>query len=438
MSLKKRIPTADMGRDERHYSTELAVVGSGLAGFAASVFALARGITCAQVGNTGAVAYTTGYFDLLGYCQDQWLDDPWRGLELLRESEPHHPLSRIDRKEIRAAFDQFTVALTEMGVGYTVPADRNNFALTPAGTVKPTLSVPETMLSGIEARKVNARTLVIDILGLQGFSAKEFVANMRSSWPQLSAAKLSFPDMESGGQVFPEVMARALEVSSNRERFAERVKAVLGDAQRVGMPAIMGIHHPDRVHAELQRLVGVPLFEIPTMPPAVPGIRLREMFEQAFPARGLTLVPQQKVKHLELEAGRVMLYLRDSFGEMVIESKTAILATGRFLSGGLKAERVGVREALMGIPVIQPGSRADWYRQDYFDPLGHPVNRSGVEVDSSFRPLGPNGEPVSDRLFAAGILLAHQDWVRQRCGAGVAIASAYKTVEAAARLLQEQ
>ena len=425
-----------MGQGERFYRTELAIIGSGLAGFAASVFALARGIASAQVGNTGAVAYTTGYLDLLGSCRGLWLDDPWQGLELLRESEPRHPLSRIGRTEIQAAFDQFSGALTEMGVGYTAPAERNHLALTSAGTVKPTLLVPQSMLPGIEARKAGARTLIIDILGLQGFSAKEFVANIRSSWPQLSTAKLSFPDLESGGQVFPEVMARALEVSSNRGSFAERVKAVLGGAQSVGMPAIMGIHHPDRVHAELQRLVGVPLFEIPTMPPAVPGIRLREMFEQAFPARGLTLVPQQKVKRLELDTEFATLYLQDSFGDVVIESKAVILATGRFLSGGLTAERGGVREALLDIPVTQPGSRADWYRHDYFDALGHPVNRSGVEVDSSFRPLGPDGEPVSSRLFAAGILLAHQDWVRQRCGAGVAIASAYKAVEAATGLLQ--
>ena len=54
-------------RDEtRTFATELAVIGSGIAGCAASIFALNRRIDCAQVGNTGAVAYTTGYLDLLG------------------------------------------------------------------------------------------------------------------------------------------------------------------------------------------------------------------------------------------------------------------------------------------------------------------------------------------------------------------------------------
>ena len=35
---------------------------------------------------------------------------------------------------------------------------------------------------------------------------------------------------------------------------------------------------------------------------------------------------------------------------------------------------------------------------------------------------------IDPRLYAAGIVLANQDWVRQRCGAGVAIATAYKAV----------
>jgi len=424
-----------MIKETRHYKTQLAVVGSGLAGFAASVFALGRGITCAQMGNTGAIAYTTGYFDLFGNHQNRLLDDPWEGLDLLRESEPDHPLSRIDKKDIRAAFEQFTETLTEMGIGYTSTGDRNLFALSPAGTVKPTLSVPKTMLSGIEARNTNARVLVTDFVGLQGFSAKEFVANFNPSWPQLSAARTGFPDMESGAQVFPEVMARALEVPANRERLAERLKAVLGDAEWVGMPAIMGIHAPDHVHAELERLVGVPLFEIPTMPPAVPGIRLREMFEQVFPANGLTLVPQQKVKRLELSSEGATLHLQDSYGDVVIEAAATILATGRFLSGGLRADRRGVRETLLDIPVSQPGNRNDWFRPHYFDPRGHPVNRSGIEVDTHFHPLDADGSPVNERLFAAGILLAHQDWIRQRCGAGVAIASAYKAVEAAASML---
>ena len=424
-----------MRQEQRLYRTELAVIGSGLAGFAASVFALEQGVSTAQVGNTGAIAYTTGYLDLLGGHRNRLLRNPWGGLDALRIDEPGHPLARISNDDIRTAFSRFTTTLSQMGVGYTAPGELNLSALSPAGTTKPTLAVPATMRHGVEINRSDSKALIVDFEGLKGFSAGELVANMKSAWPGLSATRLAFPEMEGGAQVFPEVMARALQVPLARERLAERVKAVLGKAEAVGMPAIMGIHQPDEVHAELERLVGVPLFEIPTMPPSVPGIRLREMFEQQFPARGLTLVPQQKVDRLELDADGATLYLKDNYGDVVIETETTVLATGRFLSGGLKADRQGVLEPLLNIPVSQPTRRTDWYRQDYFDPQGHPINRSGIEVDDRFRPLGRDGEPLNERLFAAGVLLAHQDWIRQRCGAGVAIASAYRAVAGAVGML---
>ena len=425
-----------MKRDLRNYTTQLTVIGSGLAGFAASMFALDRGITTAQIGNTGAVAYTTGHFDLLGSEAGKIIDDPWQGLEALRRDEPDHPLSRICDDDIRTAFSKFIEVLSSLGLEYSQPGDKNLKTLLPGGIVKPTLCVPKTMLGGVDAAKSGARTLIVDFTGLQDFSAKEMVANLSSSWPGLRAETVSFPDMESGASVYVEVMARALEVTENQNRLAERIKGVLGESDVVGLPAILGIHASNSVHAQMEKLIGVPVFEIPTMPPAVPGIRLRELFEGALPVKGLMLVPQHKTKRIDLNDDGIVVYLEDAFGEIQIKSQAAVLATGRFLSGGLAADRHGIWETLVGIPVTQPENRNDWHNTDYFDPSGHPINRSGIEVDDHYRPLKDDGNPVSVRLFAAGVVLAHQDWVRQRCGAGLSFASAYKAVEAASNILK--
>jgi glycerol-3-phosphate dehydrogenase subunit B len=204
----------------------------------------------------------------------------------------------------------------------------------------------------------------------------------------------------------------------------------------IGLPAILGMHRPDRVHAELQRLTDLEIFEIPTMPPSVPGVRLRELLEQALPRRGVTLIPQHKVAKLLFDADGASLDLHDSFGPIRIRARAVILATGRFLSGGLEAQPNGIREPLLDLPVSQPGGRADWYRERYTDDRGHAIHRAGIEIDDQSRPLGRDGRPFSERLFAAGVILAHQDWIRSRSGAGIAIASAYKAVEAVASCLQ--
>ena len=138
-----------MIKQPRRHRTELLVIGSGLAGMAASLFALERGVGVAQVGNSGVIAFTTGYLDLLGHDGRGFVDDPWQALIRLREDEPRHPLANIAQDDIRAAFTSFTRTLTEMGLGYTAPGQRNLLALTPAGTLKPTLSLPLTMQPAI-------------------------------------------------------------------------------------------------------------------------------------------------------------------------------------------------------------------------------------------------------------------------------------------------
>lgn len=422
-----------MSQEAREFTTDLAVIGSGLAGMAASIFALRRSLSTALAGNTGAIAYTTGYLDLLGAggaANAGLLSDPWAGLRELRTSEPHHPLARIPAEDIREAFAEFTDFLGECGIIYGPPGDTNLQALTPAGTVKPTLCVPATMQAGVDAYASRAKCVIIDFNGLRGFSARQIMANLQESWPALSAVRIPFPDMMAG-ELYPEVMARALEVSATREKLAAAIRAVRGDAHVIGLPAILGMHNPDVVMSELSRLIGCPVFEIPTMPPSVPGIRLRELFEQVFPAKGLTLVPQQKVRAVDFSQKKVKLALSDNFGPIVIQADCVILATGRFLSGGLEAHPGRISEPLLNLPVSQPESREDWYELEYMDKQGHRIHRCGVEVDDLFRPLNSGGGTVEPRLFAAGAILAHQDWIRGRCGAGVAIASAYKAVEAA-------
>jgi len=295
--------------------------------------------------------------------------------------------------------------------------------------------VPETMVPGIESMRKNAETLIIDFAGLQGFSAREFQANIGDKWPELSATRLQFPDMEDR-QLFAEVMARALETPDAQEKLAARIRPDLGGAEYVGLPAILGMQTPARVLARMEQLIGATLFEIPTIPPAVAGIRLREMFERELPIRGLRLEPQLKVHDAKMHKNGATLYLRGAMEDIEVEADAVILTTGRFLSGGLSSDNSRLAETLFGIPVTQPKGRKNWYRRDYLDPRGHAINRAGIETDGSFRPIDQGKTPLSERLFAAGSILAHQDWVRQRCGAGLAIATAYGAVRSASKVLE--
>ena len=113
----------------------------------------------------------------------------------------------------------------------------------------------------------------------------------------------------------------------------------------------------------------------------------------------------------------------------LIEADAAVLATGRFLGKGLAADYSTIREVLFDLPVHQPENRRQWHSRDFFDRNGHQVNAAGVETDDLFRPIDSDGNPVVKNLYAAGSVLAHNDWKRMKSGAGVSIASAYAAVK---------
>jgi glycerol-3-phosphate dehydrogenase subunit B len=90
-------------------------------------------------------------------------------------------------------------------------------------------------------------------------------------------------------------MARSLEAGISRKKLAAIILPHVQNAKVVGIPAIMGIHRSLEVQADMESLIGARIFEIPTLPPSVPGLRLKEMFEEALPEKGVQQFLQQRV-----------------------------------------------------------------------------------------------------------------------------------------------
>ena len=198
----------------------------------------------------------------------------------------------------------------------------------------------------------------------------------------------------------------------------------------VGFPAIFGINDSVEIYRDLQEMIGVPIFEIPTMPPSITGPRIKEAFETQLPKKGVRLLLQKKVLKVHHNKSGFLLDIGGPDTEYTVKAKGIILASGRFLGRGLHADRKQIRESIFDLPVFQVGERKKWHSQNFLDPKGHLINMAGLEIDNMFRPLDNSGNPAFKTLFAAGSILAHQDWIRMKCGSGLAIASAFAAVNA--------
>ena len=413
---------------------QLMVVGAGMAGTAAALFAARRGLATVQAGLTGETLYASGLFDLYGVTHDssrQLVDNPWEGLARLKTECPEHPLSRVPSDQIRAAMDQLTAFLGTAGYPYTGHANKNARLITSVGSVKRTFRVPTTMWPGVAALETRQPCLILDIPGLRGFSANQIVETLKPAWPDLRAASVDIPWETRLGPKYAEHIARGLDAPGGRRELADAIRPHLGQETVIGLPAVLGIYDVCGVHQELEQMLDRRIFEIPTMPPAISGVRLKEAFDIHVPKLGVTTFYHHSVLSVDRrQDGRFELQLGKNEPETTIVADNVLLATGRFLGKGLVAERRGIRETLLDLPVCQPRNRSGWHREDFLDARGHAINLAGLAVDDHFRPVAADGRPVYENLYAAGTILAHQDWMRTKSGTGLAVATAYAAVAA--------
>ncbi|THB79499.1 MAG: anaerobic glycerol-3-phosphate dehydrogenase subunit B [Desulfobacteraceae bacterium] len=425
---------------------KLAVIGAGMAGIAAAVFAANRNIPTVQVGRVSEIGFSSGCLDLFAtlphpevrseYSQGehtcsgstQAFDHPFEGIEHLVKAYPSHPYARLTRQEIETGFDEFMQFMAGAGIEYHCGTDTNPRIITPAGTLKSTWCVPSFMQEGSRAIEEKKRILIVDIKGLKGFGALQIAQNLKKILPGVQGKTITFPGRETSGDLHCEHLGRDLENPGLFDRFAQTLMPHVKDVDVVGLPAILGIYRFDAARHKLEQVIGKKVFEIPTLAPSVTGMRIKEASLSRLPQLGVTGF-SSLVKQIDMDSdGDFMFNVTRGLETVTVKAKYLLIATGRFMGRGLVVEDGIIREQLMGLPVYQPRNRSQWFHRDFFHAQGHPINRAGVETDACFRPLDIRGKVFHPRLFTAGSLIAHQDWKREKSGAGVSIASAIKAV----------
>ena len=411
---------------------DVAVIGAGMAGMAAALFAAERGLSCIQIGSGGGILFASGLLDLLAVqpvAQHRPWQSPYDALAALAREQPGHPLARVDPASVRTAFETFVAALRSAGLAYAPLGERNSHVITSIGSVKTSYGVPLTMVAGVAALERRLPCLLVDFRGLREFSARQIVETLAHEWPALRQQRIEFPGFEAVPELYAAHLARALENRETRERTIALIKPLLGDACVVGLPALLGLGQSSAVHAAFEAGLGLPVFEIPTMPTSVPGLRLLGALEAVMSARGVTRRPLASVRSLSFDGSTATLDITGAPGGERIQARAVVLASGRFSGRGLTADRQSVRESILGLPVQQPPAREDWHQRDFLDPAGHAINRAGLKTDEAWRPLDASGKPAWANLYAIGSILAEQDWMRAKCGSGLAIATAWAAIE---------
>jgi glycerol-3-phosphate dehydrogenase subunit B len=219
-------------------------------------------------------------------------------------------------------------------------------------------------------------------------------------------------------------LGRAFESLAFCEEFARFITRETDPQSRIGIPAVLGVDGARVAHKSLEEITGRPVFEIPILPPSLPGRRIFQALKREFFEAGGQMINGCPVVRAETEGKRVTgIAYKAAGGIRTIHADAVVLGTGSFFSGGLVCNPDSIVEPIFNIPIFCEPPKDKRFDPLFLSTAGHPIGKSGVKVDSKMHPVKNGDTPCFENLFACGDLLGGFDSLLQRCGGGVAIAS---------------
>jgi glycerol-3-phosphate dehydrogenase subunit B len=406
---------------------DVVVVGAGLAGLSCAL-RLAEGgkkVLVAAKG-MGAIQLAGGTIDVLGYAPHR-IDQPKEALAELIGARPDHPYARLGEQRVAGACEWFK----EAPLPYAYEGDllRNFLLPTATGAVKPAALVPQTMAPG--DLHAGGRFVITGFSALKDFYPAYAAANLSQAGGDVSARPVTLDIAPEGeADVTPLGFARHFDSPASRKEMVALLRPRIEAGESVGFPAVLGLAVAAQAWSEIQDALAAPVFEIPTLPPSVPGLRLLRTLRPALRARGVRILMGGEVTATG-DGGRVPSVATQAANRRIVhELHDLVLATGGFASGGLVMDSHGnVRETVLGLPVRGvPDADEARFSPEVFG--SHPLARAGIAVDAELRPIDEEGNIVYENVRVTGATLGGAEPWREKSGDGISLATGVAAADA--------
>jgi glycerol-3-phosphate dehydrogenase subunit B len=403
---------------------DVVVIGAGVAGLTAATRLAEGGArVCVLAKGVGSTHLAPGTIDVLGYDPER-VSSPADALAGFVGARPTHPYALVGVDAIAPALEWLRgriAAGPQPSYGYVGDLSRNYLLPTAVGAIRPSALVPETAAAGDLGH--GSPICVVGVRVLRDFHASLCAANLERAGVQARSLEL---DVDVGRAEANSLgLARKFDDPAFRAAFAARLVAQLRSDERVGLPAILGLRDPHGAWSELERRLGHAVFEIPTLPPSAPGMRIYDALSAALRGAGGRIALGAEVVGGERDGDRVTaLRVHTSGHDTVYGTRWVVLASGGFAAGAIElGSDWRARETILGLELAGvPATGEPRFVGDYFG--SHPMARVGVAVDSSLLADG------TANVFVAGAALPGAEPWREGSGEGIAVTSGYFVAQA--------
>jgi glycerol-3-phosphate dehydrogenase subunit B len=332
--------------------------------------------------------------------------------------------------------------------------DSNIHPITILGTTKPTCLIQKTMDSGDLNDREDSVLLFVGILGHADFNptaaAQTYLEDRMatgSSPRKVAHCVLQIMPFGKSYNLSSIELARHLDHESSIESIAEQLKSHIEQvgATHIAFPPILGIRNALKNKTKLEEMTGTTVFELLGFPPSIPGQRLQKALETIFVKSGGKLLLGHEAISYERD-GQLLKSITAASPrrEIKIEAKAFILATGKYIGGGIAGDENGLKETVFDLmPVtgdyhsamdIVPSRSTNILS---ISPLGQPIQSCGLSVDPQYRPVTDEGLEWAENLYAAGAILAGYNYSVEKSGLGVAATSGYNAAKNAIGFIKE-
>ncbi|MBO4803167.1 MAG: glycerol-3-phosphate dehydrogenase subunit GlpB [Muribaculaceae bacterium] len=396
------------------------IMGGGLSGLTCGIALAKRGQRVTIVaGGQSTLLFNGGSMELLGGIDGNAVAAP---LEAIATLPQEHPYSKIGTDNIAKLAEEAQQLLADTGIVMNGNAAANHWRITPMGIAKPAWLTLNSHLRIDDLNNLPAKRLALMCIrgyldqpnamlaqGLKNMGFEVDITEFTTS--DITALRRSPSEMRATS------LAKHLGGTSAMRRIADQINALAGNADIVLLPSVFG---DDSNFEALQSMVDKPLRLVATLPPSVAGMRMQTQLRHYFNMLGGNYLMGDTAMCGTFDGDKLTSIYTAKLTDMPLRANNYVLATGSFVSRGLRADYERVYEPVLGVDVNADSDRDQWTRFGVLQPQAY--SRYGVDTDDSLRCLRQG--KVIENLHAIGSVLSGHDPIKMGDGTGVSMLTA--------------
>ena len=414
---------------------DVVIIGGGLAGLTCGIALQEQGKRCVIINNgQAAIDFASGSLDLLSRLPNgAFVKNIPENLTALAAQLPQHPYSIMGAERVLAKAQDFEKLAASLNLDLIGSTAENHLRVTGLGSLRGAWLSPNSVPT------VQGETPFpykkIAVLGIEGYHdfQPELLADNLTLNPQFAHCEvktgfLNIPELDqlrANSREFRSVnIAQVLEYKLKFDDLVAEMKEAAKGTEAIFLPACFGLENQEFMES-LRKATGLPLFELPTLPPSLLGMRQRIQLRHRFEKLGGLMMNGDSALKAHFHGNKVRAIQTRLHEEEEITAEHFVLASGSFFSKGLVSEFDKIYEPvfhsdIIGVEGFNDTDRFTWTDHRFSNP--QPYQSAGVAINAQCQ-VQKSGQFLTN-LYAVGNVIGGFNALELGCGSGVAVVTA--------------